>query len=114
MDQDGRRVVEERQGLNNPPAGVHQGATLVGEIDVCIKMMIVNKLYYLVTEMMKVDDKGVETMVNQVFDVVLKQWLASHFDEGLGAVLGQFLQTGAQAGGEKHGGLIHGDAVRYG
>lgn len=114
MDKNGVCFVEEGQGLHDASSSIHECTAFIGDENLSIKGMGVKELDDLFSEMMDVDDDRTETVLDQVFYVVLQEWLPSDFHKGFGLVMGKLLETGAQACGEKHGGFIHGCAVRYG
>lgn len=115
MDHDGLSVVEERQGLDDTSSRVHELSALVGDVDVGVESVGLDESNHLLAKMMDVDDDGVEAVADEVFDISFKQGLVSDFHQGFGGVVGEFLESCAQACGKDHGGMvIHGFFVRYG
>lgn len=114
VDEDRGGVVEERQCLDDAASGIHQHAALIGEEEVRIEWMGLDELDDLVTEMVDVDDDGVEAVLDETLNIMLQQGLAFDFHQGFGLVFGHLLEAGSQSCCEKHGGSIHGCVVRYG
>ena len=77
-------------------------------------MMLFNKVNNLISKVMDIDDDGVKTMIQEVFDVAFQQRFSGHLNEGFGLVFGQFLEPCSQSSGKDHGGSIHGYAVLCG
>ena len=114
MDEDGFGVVKKRQGLHDGASGVHELTAFVGKEEFGIERMCFDELYHLLTEMVDVDNDGVEPLLDEVVDVAFEERVPSHFDEGFGLVVGELSQPCSQSRGKKHGSAsIHGFSVQY-
>ena len=114
VNQHGLSVMEEGECLDDAATRVHQQAPFIGDIDVGREIVCFEESDDLVAVMVDIDDDGVETLFDEVFDIVLQQRLSGDFDECFGTVLGLLLEPCAQPCGKNHGGFIHGCFVRYG
>ena len=107
MHQHRRSRMEKFPRFQQPAPRVEQALTLVGNADIHAEMvMLLQKRNNLLAEMVNVNHQPFHAGSLQATDGSFQQGLPVQGDKGLGAVIRQGPQAGAQTGSEYH--PVHG------
>lgn len=104
VDEEGLAVVQQGAGLQDASARVEQFAPFVADTDPHTEIIVrLQEVEYLFSEVMDIDDDVVESGLLQPQYHALQHGNTGYGDQGLGHVVGEWAQAGAQSGGKYHG-----------
>jgi len=96
-------IFEKMQGLTQSSSSIEKAAPLIAHTNVDSEMLVgIEETDDLITEMMDIDNNVIETGFTQLQDIIFEEGFAGNFDQCLRAVEGQWLEPGAESGGENH------------
>ena len=107
VEREERIAVDQRRGLDEPAAGLHQQVALVGDHHLKPVRAARQMRFERVGEIMDVDDDLLDARHAQLLEHMVEQRLAVDLDQRLGLGRGQRTHALAQPGGHDHRGTRH-------